>query len=38
VHTVTGVIVRPAEKKMVEWVIGIADRDDNDQWIPNAMK
>lgn len=35
-HSLTAVIARPAEERTIMWVVGIADRDDNDQWIPNA--
>lgn len=36
-HKVTLVVKRPPDGEHVEWVIGIADRNDNDQWIPNAF-
>jgi hypothetical protein len=36
-HRLTAVIARPAEEKEIEWVVGVADRDDNDQWIPFAF-
>jgi ADP-ribosylglycohydrolase len=34
VHRLTAVIARPAEQKQIDWVVGVADRNDNDQWIP----
>jgi hypothetical protein len=36
-HTVAGVIARPSEEKEIEWIVGVADRDDNDQWVPNVI-
>lgn len=33
-HRLVAVIARPAERETVEWVFGVADRADNDQWIP----
>jgi ADP-ribosylglycohydrolase len=33
-HRLTAVIARPTEDQPIEWVVGVADRDDNDQWIP----
>jgi ADP-ribosylglycohydrolase len=37
IHRLTAVIVRPAEDKEVEWVAGVTDRNNNDQWIPNVF-
>ncbi len=36
-HTLVAVIARPAEEKEMEWIVGVADRDDNDQWIPGVF-
>ena len=36
-HKLVAVIARPAEDKQIEWVVGVADRDDNDQWIPGLF-
>jgi ADP-ribosylglycohydrolase len=36
-HRLTAVIARPTENKTIEWVAGVADRYDNDQWIPNVF-
>ncbi len=36
-HSLTAVIARPARSKTIEWVAGVADRDDSDQWIPKVF-
>ncbi len=36
-HTLVAVIAKPAEEKVIEWIVGVADRDDNDQWIPGLF-
>ncbi len=37
-HTLVAVLYRTDEEREMEWVVGVADRDDNDQWIPNVFK
>ena len=37
-HILTAAIARPAGEKTIEWVVGVTDCDDNDQWIPHALK
>ena len=36
-HTLVAVIDRPPVEKQIEWIVGVADRDDNDQWVPSAF-
>lgn len=37
-HRLTAVIARPTAKQSIEWVVGIADREDHwGQWIPNVF-
>lgn len=36
-HILTAVLVRPAADRAIEWIVGIADRDDNNQWIPDGF-
>jgi len=36
-HRLTAVIARPITDGVMEWVVGVADRDDNNQWIPNVF-
>ncbi len=36
-HTLVAVIARPAEDKEIEWVVGAADRNDNNQWVPKLF-
>lgn len=33
-HHLVAIIAKPPTDRVVEWVAGVADRDDNDQWIP----
>ena len=36
-HELVAVIARPTQDKTIEWVAGVADRDNNDQWIPKVF-
>ena len=36
-HTLTAVIAKPVHESSVEWVAGITDRNDFNQWIPHAF-
>jgi ADP-ribosylglycohydrolase len=36
-HTLVAVIAKPAQEKMIEWIVGVADREDNDQWVLSAF-
>jgi hypothetical protein len=36
-HVVTAVIAKPVAEPTVEWVAGVADRDDFNQWVPHAF-
>ncbi|MEA2068722.1 MAG: ADP-ribosylglycohydrolase family protein, partial [Verrucomicrobiota bacterium] len=36
-HLLTAVIAKPDRGKTIEWVAGVADRDDNNQWIPDGF-
>ena len=36
-HKLVAVIARPVTDKNIEWIVGVADRDDNDQWVPCVM-
>tara|TARA_R100000027_G_scaffold61554_3_gene52984 strand:+ start:13651 stop:15105 length:1455 start_codon:yes stop_codon:yes gene_type:complete len=33
-HTLVAVLRSPEPRKRIEWVVGVSDRDNNDQWIP----
>ena len=35
-HTVVAVIKTPEPRKTIEWVVGVSDRNDNDQFIPGV--
>jgi ADP-ribosylglycohydrolase len=36
-HQLVAVMARSAVNKEIEWIVGVADRDDNDQWVPFAF-
>jgi len=36
-HTVVAVLKTPEPRSKIEWVIGISDRNDNDQWLPRVF-
>lgn len=36
-HLLTAVIARPIEDRSIEWVAGVADRNDNNQWVCNGL-
>jgi hypothetical protein len=33
-HKILAVIKTPEPRKTIDWVVGVSDRNDNDQWIP----
>ncbi len=35
-HTLVAVLRKPECARKMEWVVGVSDCDNNDQWIPNA--
>lgn len=37
-HQLTAVVAKPADNRTIEWVVGVADRSDNDQWIPKVFR
>lgn len=36
-HTIVAVIQRPGTSKIIQWVVGVADRNDHCQWLPGVF-
>ncbi|MBC2593870.1 ADP-ribosylglycohydrolase family protein [Ruficoccus amylovorans] len=34
-HTLVAILKTPEFSKLIEWVVGVSDCDDNDQWVPD---
>ncbi len=37
-HRITAVLAKPSTDQTIEWIVGVTDCADNDQWIPHAFK
>ncbi|MGE9289516.1 MAG: ADP-ribosylglycohydrolase family protein [Puniceicoccales bacterium] len=37
IHKIVAVLRTPEPRKPVEWVVGVSDRNNNDQWIPSVF-
>lgn len=37
VHIITAVLKTPEPRSDIEWVVGVSDRNDNDQWLPSVF-